>query len=168
MAGNLSKVINATSDFYNGATKGAKKATWTVNKVSQKNNMAKNLNVANSIKRTNSVIKNNPNTIRTNYIYRGLDKKQININPSLSAKAGDFIGSGTRESVSKYRQMDGKDKSLIKAIHQGHQKADGSGLDMKKIAGTTVGIGVAGRIATGGGLYRDRYGNVNLPGVPFV
>lgn len=40
--------------------------------------------------------------------------------------------------------------------------------DYKKIAGTAATIGVAGRVASGGGLYRDRYGNVNVPGLPFI
>lgn len=62
----------------------------------------------------------------------------------------------------------GDDKSIVKAIKQGHKKADGKGYDMGKIAGTTFSLGVAGRIASGGGLYKDKYGNTNLPGVPFV
>ena len=62
----------------------------------------------------------------------------------------------------------GKDISLAKAIKQGHMKADGKSYDMGKIAGTTFSIGVAGRIASGGGLYKDKYGNTNLPGVPFI
>ena len=41
-------------------------------------------------------------------------------------------------------------------------------LDAKKIAGTYMGLSVAGRVVTGGGLYRDRNGNFNLPGVPFI
>lgn len=67
--------------------------------------------------------------------------------------------------------MADKDKSILGAIKQGHQKigADGKAqYDMGKIAGTTFSVGVAGRIATGGGLYRDRYGNTNLPGIPFI
>jgi hypothetical protein len=29
-------------------------------------------------------------------------------------------------------------------------------------------VSAAGRVATGGGLYKDRYGNRNLIGVPFL
>lgn len=56
----------------------------------------------------------------------------------------------------------------MKSIQKGHMKADGKTYDMGKIAGTTFSVGVAGRIATGGGLYKDKYGNTNLPGVPFI
>lgn len=65
--------------------------------------------------------------------------------------------------------------SLGKAIQKGHSKqyVNDKGeiaerLSKAKIAGTVATVGVAGRIATGGGIYRDRYGNVNLPGVPFI
>lgn len=36
------------------------------------------------------------------------------------------------------------------------------------VAGTYVGASVAGRVITGGGLYRDSTGNVNIPGIPFI
>lgn len=67
--------------------------------------------------------------------------------------------------------MSGNDKSILGAIKQGHQKMGPDGklqYDMGKIAGTTFSVGVAGRIATGGGLYKDKYGNTNLPGIPFI
>lgn len=44
----------------------------------------------------------------------------------------------------------------------------GESLNYKAIAGTYVGASLAGRVATGGGIYRDSNGNVNLPGVPFL
>lgn len=37
-----------------------------------------------------------------------------------------------------------------------------------KIAGSYIGAGVAARVVTGGGVYKDRNGNTNLVGVPFV
>ena len=89
-------------------------------------------------------------------------------------KAGMAFGksapmAGIRGSVSNVANNYHAGKSLdIKgSIMKGHQKANGS-LDMKKIAGTAATVSVAGRVATGGGLYRDRYGNVNVPGLPFI
>ena len=52
------------------------------------------------------------------------------------------------------------------AIRKGHM-VNGH-ISAKKVAGTAFTVGVAGRVVTGGGLYRDRYGNFNLPGVPFI
>lgn len=45
---------------------------------------------------------------------------------------------------------------------------NGDKLNYKAIAGTYVGAAAAGRVLTGGGLYRDSTGNVNMPVVPFV
>lgn len=56
--------------------------------------------------------------------------------------------------------------SAFDAIRKGHM-INGH-MSATKIAGTAATIGVAGRVVTGGGLYRDRYGNFNLPGVPFI
>ena len=56
--------------------------------------------------------------------------------------------------------------SAFDAIKKGHM-INGH-MSATKIAGTAATIGVAGRVVTGGGLYRDRYGNFNLPGVPFI
>lgn len=56
--------------------------------------------------------------------------------------------------------------TALQAIRQGHM-VNGH-YNAGRIAGTAATIGVAGRVVTGGGLYRDRYGNFNLPGVPFI
>lgn len=56
--------------------------------------------------------------------------------------------------------------TALNAIKQGHT-VNGH-LSATRIAGTAATVGLAGRVVTGGGLYRDRYGNFNLPGVPFI
>lgn len=58
-------------------------------------------------------------------------------------------------------------KSFTNAVKGAYQTAEG-GLNYKAIAGTYVGASLAGRVATGGGLYRDSTGNVNAPGIPFI
>jgi len=40
--------------------------------------------------------------------------------------------------------------------------------DTGKIAGAYMGTAALGRVASGGGVYRDKSGNANLIGVPFV
>lgn len=47
-------------------------------------------------------------------------------------------------------------------------KAGKEALNYKKIAGAYIGASTAGRIATGGGLYKDRAGNTNVIGLPFI
>ena len=40
-------------------------------------------------------------------------------------------------------------------------------LNYGKIAGSYIGVSAAARVASGGGLYKDRNGNTNIAGVPF-
>ena len=58
----------------------------------------------------------------------------------------------------------------MKAAHSGVDKSapNGTRISKRKVAGTMATAGIAGRVATGGGLYRDRYGNINIPGLPFI
>lgn len=56
--------------------------------------------------------------------------------------------------------------TALNAIKQGHM-VNGK-ISATRVAGTAATVGLAGRVVTGGGLYRDRYGNFNLPGVPFI
>lgn len=88
---------------------------------------------------------------------------------------------GTARAITGAQNV-GKEIKFGQALKQGHSKAllDSNGkqvfkdgvaqtrLSKSKIAGTAATVGVAGRVASGGGLYRDRYGNVNVPGVPFI
>lgn len=84
---------------------------------------------------------------------------------SLAYKAGDFLGGGARRSVQNYKAA-GKQASVTKAIKDAHM-VNGK-IDGKAVAGTAIGASIVGRVATGGGLYRDKDGNVNIPGVPFI
>ena len=43
-----------------------------------------------------------------------------------------------------------------------------NGWDVGKIAGSYLGVATAGRVLTGGGVYRDANGDTNIIGVPFV
>ena len=43
-----------------------------------------------------------------------------------------------------------------------------NGADIGKIAGSYIGVASAGRVLSGGGVYRDANGQANLIGVPFL
>jgi len=45
---------------------------------------------------------------------------------------------------------------------------NGDKVNWKAVGGTYVGAAAAGRVLTGGGVYRDSTGNVNVPVVPFM
>lgn len=98
MAKDFSKVLNLANDFYNGAAKGAKKASWTVNKVANKNKMAQNLDITKTINKSKKAVQgikkhyNAPDMkvqIKTNNIQRTPLKKKVNMEPSAAAKAGN-------------------------------------------------------------------------------
>lgn len=53
------------------------------------------------------------------------------------------------------------------ALESAHKNDDGS-LRWSRVAGTYAAAAVGSRVISGGGLYKDRYGNSNIPGVPFI
>ena len=94
------------------------------------------------------------------------------VNP-LSKGFGNFTGG--IEGVGRVLNNEG----FGKAIHNTFAKAAVEGTkygdegykavwNNKKIAGSFLGTAAVGRIATGGGVYKDGNGNTNLVGVPFV
>ena len=116
-------------------------------------------------------------------VYKGMDgkatnqatKKLVNRKSSQMVHMGNAFAKsapmkGITASASDYMRTPKANRSIMNSVKAGHMKTvNGQNvLDMKKVAGTAATIGVAGRVATGGGLYRDRYGNVNVPGLPFI
>ena len=108
-------------------------------------------------------------------VYKGMDgqatKKMLNRKSSQMVNMGSAFAKsapmkGISGSASHYMQTPKANRSVMNSIKAGHMT--NGNLDMKKVAGTAATVGVAGRVVTGGGLYRDRYGNVNIPGLPFI
>lgn len=58
-------------------------------------------------------------------------------------------------------------QGIFEAISNAHKNDDGS-FNARRIGGTFMTVSAAARIASGGGVYKDRYGNPNLIGVPFI
>ena len=112
-------------------------------------------------------------------VYKGMDgqatnkatKKMLNRKSSQMVNMGSAFAKsapmkGISGSASHYMHTPKANRSVMNSIKAGHMT--NGNLDMKKVAGTAATVGVAGRVVTGGGLYRDRYGNVNIPGLPFI
>ena len=78
-------------------------------------------------------------------------------------QAKDFFLGGAIDSYNNYKSGMG----IIDSVAKAHQNEDGS-INMMKAAGTFMTMSAATRVASGGGLYKDRYGNPNLIGVPFI
>lgn len=99
---------------------------------------------------------------------------------STTGKAGQKFATGalnntmTTGIASTIKNLDAsKGVTFKQAFKSAHSIADstvegGTRMSKRKLAGTAASAGIAGRVASGGGLYRDRYGNVNVPGLPFI
>ena len=86
---------------------------------------------------------------------------------TFGARLGDNLVGGYRDTV---KGMKGKDLSIANvktAANTAFRNKDGS-MNVGRMAGAVVTAGVVGRVATGGGLYRDRNGSFNVPGIPLI
>lgn len=87
-------------------------------------------------------------------------------------KIGKFVGGetadvglrGVLKGVSEGTNL----KSIAKNAYFNGEDIALKNANWKAIGGTYIGASVAGRVATGGGLYKDRTGKTNIPVVPFV
>jgi hypothetical protein len=69
--------------------------------------------------------------------------------------------------IDSYNNMKNTDMGIFESINAAHRNEDGS-LNIRRAAGSFVAASAAARVASGGGAYKDRYGNPNLIGVPFI
>lgn len=105
---------------------------------------------------------------------KGMNTKEVSsrlianklVKNSAGYKMGNAAASGIRGTFRSAKHGNTA-KSALQAGFT--KKVDGkSQIAYGKVAGAAFGVGVAGRVAGGGGLYRDRYGRVNAPGIPFI
>ena len=82
--------------------------------------------------------------------------------PTLMNKVGDAVWGGIRDTRAGIKGG----QSVSQALATGYMKGDK--LRMDRVAGTFVGASAAARVATGGGLYKDRNGSTNIIGLPFI
>lgn len=87
--------------------------------------------------------------------------KAINADPIKHAKG---FATGLGDSIYNARHAKVGIKEAVKAAHT---TADGS-LSIPTIAGSYIVGTSALRLAGGGGLYKDKDGNTNLMGIPFI
>ena len=69
--------------------------------------------------------------------------------------------------IDSYNNMRNTDMGIFESINAAHRNDDGS-LNIRRAAGSFIAASAAARVASGGGAYKDRYGNPNLIGVPFI
>ena len=78
----------------------------------------------------------------------------------------DFAG-GIRDSVKNIAADHSSIDAVWNGIKNAHLGSDGK-LSPWRVAGTGIGVSAAARIVSGGGIYRDKDGNANLIGIPFI
>ena len=83
-------------------------------------------------------------------------------NPTTMNKIGDAVWGGVRDTAASVKGG----KTVSEALAMGFK--DGDKLKMDRVAGTFVAGSAAARLATGGGLYKDRNGSTNIIGIPFL
>lgn len=94
----------------------------------------------------------------------------VNVKPTFAQQSGDFFGGGIRETVKNYKSGETAG-NVFGSFAKAHTKLDADGnrvIDLKRAAGTYMTASIGARVISGGGLYKDRNGNTNLPGIPFI
>ena len=92
--------------------------------------------------------------------------KKINgTNKAINAIGNNFMG--VPEVAARVMGKAGHQQTGFKKAMAETFKPNGK-LDYGKIAGSYIGVSAAARVASGGGLYKDRNGNTNIAGVPFI
>lgn len=83
---------------------------------------------------------------------------------SIGGKAKEFFGGGFTDTYSNYKANGG---DFMGAVKSAYTNEDNS-LRMGRIAGSYMAAAAGVRVLSGGGVTKDRNGNNNLIGVPFI
>lgn len=83
----------------------------------------------------------------------------------------EYLTRGFKEGAWDLKKTFGKFDEAGKALNAAGKvlgEGEKQALNYGKIAGSYIGVSAATRIATGGGLYRDKNGNTDIIGIPFI
>jgi hypothetical protein len=128
---------------------------------------SKGIGDAGRIKATVTKMASNQTKSQLKYAKKGVIKGAVkNVpgiqKPTLMNQVGDAMVGGIRDARAGMQAGQG----ISQALATGYMKGDK--LRMDRVAGTFVGASAAARVATGGGLYKDRNGSTNIIGLPFI
>ncbi len=95
-------------------------------------------------------------------------KKALASNEAINSITGMSQAKGFMGGIgASYKNIANNKMGVMDGIKAAHMRGDGT-YNLGAIAGSYIGVSAAARIAGGGGAYRDRSGNANLIGVPFI
>lgn len=130
------------------------------------------------VKNIEKVTSKQLNKQRVNNLTKNIADEMAERSTHTGYKLGNFLGGGISNSYKDYKAADNAFKAgvsnnranIVESIKNGHSTIQNGErvLNGKAVAGTAITTSLAGRAITGGGLYRDKDGNINLPGIPFI
>ena len=95
-----------------------------------------------------------------------IGESQLRSNKAINPIAKFIFGSDANVGMRGFMKNLGEGEAIKEAAKKAY--TNGNKINYGAIAGTYVGVTTAGRILSGGGIYRDSSGNQNLIGVPFI
>lgn len=98
---------------------------------------------------------------------RSLTTPKLRSNQAINSIAKGAINNGTGAFEVAHRVMGPQKQGFKQAVKDTFSHADGT-LNYGKIAGSYIGASAAARVVSGGGVTKDKNGNTNLIGVPFI
>jgi hypothetical protein len=98
---------------------------------------------------------------------KSLTTPKLRSNQAINSIAKGAINNGTGAFEVAHRVMGPQKQGFKQAVKETFTHKDGT-LNYGKIAGSYIGASTAMRVVSGGGVTKDRNGNSNLIGVPFI
>ncbi len=150
-----SKINRSTGSVFDDPEK------YTIrNNANMNNNTSANTNTNTGASADASI---NTNT-NTNMNANAADFEQIQNNfGQFKEKTSDIFFGGIKDTYKGFQETG----DFMGSMKNAFSNADGT-LNAARIGGAAMTTMAAGRVLTGGGIYKDRYGNNNLIGVPFL
>ena len=100
---------------------------------------------------------------------RELTTPKLRSNQAINSLAKGAINNGTGAAeMLHYMTKKGGSMNIGDAMKKTFTHADTGQLNYGKIAGSYIGASAAMRVVSGGGITKDKNGNSNLIGVPFI
>lgn len=101
---------------------------------------------------------------------KGAYTRVLNSSKAIFSDATEDAVQQSRGILGTVARMSHGEKDLNNAVKGAFSKTGVAGGDVSwgTVAGSYIGASAAYRVASGGGLYRDKNGNNNIIGVPFV
>lgn len=160
MANFFNAAVNTAGDVFQGLIKNDKQIKDSIKKANRAAMKAgKEAMEKARIKNPNLTNRELRNIRKSAQIENGFRSTKL----TAGHKVGSFLGSGTRETIEHMKNKDNFGTALKKA-----HTTEAGRIDAKKVAGTYIAASSVGRIASGGGLMKDKNGNSNLIGIPFI